>query len=329
MISFVYVTCRKDPKLEWFIDALYNQIKINNFDINKIQIVIVDYELQYDKDNLRKYMIEKIINNRFDFIHVPPKPSNIQGIYKLTKINYFSCSLARNTGICYVKYDYVAFIDDLSTFEEGSFAEIVKCASLNIVVGFAYKKVNNLSVIDGKIVSKTEHAGGIDSRWNGGDIFRKISGSQLYGYSASPLSIILKINGYDEICNTMGGEDYHYGMRIDKLNIPIYYNRRVVFYESEEFADQGNVFIRRDPLLSKELYLSLMSKFNVTNRYVNNARYDLSHFILDLLTRNKSWTEGNDYNISELRNKIQEGGEFNSIFDPNTKTLDDLFLKDI
>ena len=121
MISFVYITCRKDPKLEWFIDALYNQIKINNFDINKIQIVIVDYELQYDKDNLRKYMIEKIINNRFDFIHIPPKPSNIQGIYKLTKINYFSCSLARNTGICYVKYDYVAFIDDLSTFEEGSF----------------------------------------------------------------------------------------------------------------------------------------------------------------------------------------------------------------
>ena len=52
-------------------------------------------------------------------------------------------------------------------------------------------------------------------------------------------------------------------------------------------------------------------------------------FILDLLTRNKSWTEGNDYNISELRNKIQEGGEFNNIFDPNTKTLDDLFLKDI
>jgi hypothetical protein len=262
MISFVYITCRKDPKLEWFINALYNQIVENNFDITKIQIVIVDYELQYDKDNSRRDMIKNILNDRFDFIHIPPKPSNIQGIYKVTKINYHACSIPRNTGICYVKYDYVVFVDDLSIFEEGSFAEIVKCCTLKIVVAFAYKKVYELSVVDGKIVSKTEHPGGIDSRWNGGDRFRQIGGSQMYGYSASPLSVILQVNGYDEICNTMGGEDYQYGMRVEKLNIPIYYNRNVVFYESEELADQGNIFIRRDPLISEELYLFLMNKYN-------------------------------------------------------------------
>jgi len=329
MISFVYVTCRKYPKLEWFVDSLYNQISEIKFDIKKVQIVIVDYELQYDENNIRKDMVNKIINNRFDYIHVSSKPSNIQGKYKLTKINYHACSIPRNTGICYVKYDYIVFIDDLSTLGEGLFKEIVKSATSKIVVGFGYKKVHNLSVIDGKIISKTEHEGGIDSRLKLGKLFRKISGSQLYGYSASPLSVILKVNGYDEFCNTMGGEDYHYGMRIDKLNIPIYYNANAVFYESEQISNEENVFIRRDPLLTKEAYMSLMTKYNVSKRYDINGRYDLSHFVLDSLTRDKSWTEGNDYNLAELRKKIQNGGDFNNVFDPDAKTIEGLFIKDI
>ena len=329
MISFIYITCRKYPKLEWFIDALYNQASEIKFDINKIQIVIVDDVLQYDENNCRKDMINKIINNRFDYIHIPPKPSNIQGKYKLTKINYHACSIPRNTGICYAKHNYIAFIDDLSTLEESSFKEIIKCATSNIVVGFGYKKVYNLSVINGKIITKTEHEGGIDSRLKIGKNYRKISGSQLYGYNAAPLSVILKVNGYDEFCNTMGGEDYHYGMRIDKLNIPIYFNGNVIFYESEEISNEENVFIRRDPLLTKEVYINLMTKFNISKRYDINGRYDLSHFVLDSLTRDKSWTEGNDYNLAELRNKIQNGGEFNNTFDPNAKTIEGLFIKDL
>jgi glycosyltransferase involved in cell wall biosynthesis len=322
MITFVYITCRNEPKLEWFVDALCNQK-----DSTPIQLVIVDYALQFD--DTRKELFSKIVRDRVDFIHVPSKPSPVQGKYRLTSKNYFSAGSARNTGICYAKYDYLVFVDDTSIIEEGSFSEIVKCARKNIVVGFGYKKVHDLSVVDGKVITKREEQSGIDSRWNQGTEFREMHGSQLYGYSASPLSVVLRVNGYDEICNTLGYEDLHYGILVSKLKIPVYYNKKVVFYESEELADQGNVFTRRDPLLTKEHYESLMVKYNVTKRWKPEGRFDLSHFLLDLLMRDKCWTEGNDYNLAELRTKIQQGGEFETKFDPDMKTIEGLYYRDL
>ena len=91
MLSFIYITCRKDPKIEWFIDSLYNQIMEENFDLSKIQIVIVDYELQYDES--RRELIKNIIDGRFEYVHVEPKPSLIQGKHKVTSVNYFAASI--------------------------------------------------------------------------------------------------------------------------------------------------------------------------------------------------------------------------------------------
>jgi glycosyltransferase involved in cell wall biosynthesis len=322
MITFIYITCRNEPKLEWFVDSLCNQK-----DNTPIQLVVVDYALQFDET--RKELFSKIVRERLDFIHIPSKPNPVQGKYRLTSKNYFSAGSARNTGICYAKYDYLVFVDDTSVMEEGAFNEIVKCAKEKIIVSFGYKKLWEMVVENGKRLSSRSEQSGVDSRWNQGDQFRRIGGSQLFGYSASPLSVILKVNGYDEICNTMGGEDYHYGVRVEKLNIPIYYNANVIFYESEDLADQGDVFTRRDPLLNKEQYETLMTKYNITKRWVPDGRYDLSHLTLDMLIRNKFWTEGNDFNLAELRTKIQQGGEFETKFDPDMKTIEGLYYRDL
>jgi hypothetical protein len=323
MISFIYTTCRKNPKFDWFIDSLYNQVVEEKFDCSNIEIVMVDFELQYDES--RKEVMKQIVNNRFKFTHVEPMPSPWQGKYRLTSRDCFSASLARNTGICYVSNSYLCFVDDLSVLEPGSFKHIIEYANQNIVVAFGYKKVWDLDVENGKIIHKRETPAGIDSRWNQGEDYRKIGGSQLFGYSASPLSVLLSVNGYDEICNSIGGEDYHYGMRIEKLNIPIFYSKKVVFNESENLADQGNVFLRRDPLLETNHYNSLLEKYGVNHRWVPNARTDISHFVLDLLTRNKSWAEGNNYTLTDLRQTVQ----FNKNFDKDTKTLDGVFLRDL
>lgn len=324
MLSFVYTTCRKDPKFEWFVDSLYNQVISESFDITKIEIVMVDFELQYDET--RRKTMKQIVNNRFQFTHVEPMPSPWQGKYRLTSRDCFSASLARNTGICYVSNPYIFFIDDLSVLEPDSFKYMIDYAKQNIVVAFAYKKVWDLEVENGNIKHKQETQAGIDSRWNQGDEFRKISGTQLYGYNGTPLDCILRINGFDEKHNSVGYEDLDYGHRLEKCNIPIYYSRKVVFYESEDLADQGNVFLRRDPLLSSEQYQFLMKKYDVPKRLDPNGRTDISHLFVDmLLMRNKAWTEGNNYTLVDLRRTKA----FQTVFDPNMQTLDGVFLKDL
>jgi len=323
MLSFIYTTCRKNPKFEWFIDSLYTQVLETQFDTSKIEIIMVDFELQYDGS--RRETMKQIVNNRFNFTHVEPMPSPWQGKHRICSRDCFSASLARNTGICYASNSYIFFIDDLSVIEPGCFKYMVDYATQNIVVAFAYKKVWDLEVQNGKIIHKRETSGGTDSRWNQGDAFRRIGGSQLFGYSASPLSVLLSVNGYDEICNSVGGEDYHYGMRIEKLNIPIFYSKNVVFNESENLADQGNVFLRRDPLITMDEYNTLMKKYNILNRFDPNGRTDISHLILDMLTRNKTWSECNNYNLTDLKRTK----EFTRVFDYNLKTLDGIFLKDL
>jgi hypothetical protein len=194
-------------------------------------------------------------------------------------------------------------------------------------VGFSYRKVPELSVVNGNIKSVREVSHGIDTRNNLGE-FTQISGSSLFGYSASPLSVVLSVNGYDEIHNTIPGEDYNYGLRVERNGNKIYYSKHVLFYETEYIP--GEVcFWRRDPLLTADEYSELMKKFSIAKRWDPNGRTDVSHLLLDMLTRDKTWTEGNDYNLSELRSQILEGGSFQDVFDPDMRTIEGILLRDL
>jgi hypothetical protein len=324
-LSFIYTTCRKDPKLVWFVDSLYNQVQEMGYDISKIQLVVVDFELQYDGN--RQNMVDSIIRKRFDYVHVHPKPSPWQGVHRLMSCNAFSASLSRNTGVCYARHPYLFFIDDLCVLAPGSFFHMVDYAKRNIIVGFSYKKVHDLVVVGGSIKNVREVSHGVDTRYHL-DMFTRLPGSSLFGYSASPLSVVLSVNGYDEICNSIAGEDYHYGIRVEKAGYEIYYSKYVLFYETEDTINEIS-FLRRDPLLTEEDYANQMKRFNIRLRWNPNGRTDISHLVLDLLTRDKTWTEGNDYNLAELRNIIQNGGSFPTSCDVDMKTIEGVFLRDL
>ena len=326
MISFIYSTCRKYPKLEWFIDSLYNQVQELSYPTERIEIIIVDFHLQYEEER-RKY-ISDIIQNRFNFIHVEPKPCPWQGKYKLTKRDYFCAGLARNTGCCYSKFNYICFVDDLSVMGPNLLSIMIENATHQNIVVYGYKKVFNLSVENGRILSLTEHQSGLDSRWNVCEVCY-IDGGMFYGYSSMPLQTFLNLNGFDEICNGVAGEDYHLGVRLSKLNNSLRYDRRGIFYETEDIVGCDASFLRYDALLDDNLYIKLLKKFNIESRWDINGRMDISHLILDMLTRTKTWTEGNDYNLKELRDFIQSGGSFNIVFSDKLKTIDCVYLKDL
>lgn len=313
-ITFVYITCRKECHFEWFISSLLAETIREHVNTNNIQIVLVDFHAPRP--------IECV--GFANFIHTSPMPNPWQGPHRLTSRNHFSAAAARNTGIYFTRSEYVCFIDDTSVMVPGSLKHILTYAQKQLVVAFSYKKVYDLQVSSlGTIDNKREWPQGIDVRLGKGKPFRRISGSQLCGYAAMPLAVLLKVNGYDEITNGIGGEDYHLGIRLTQIGQLIYYSEHVQFFEAEDVCPE-EPFVRRDPELTTEQEAHLRKQFNVTKRFRPLPhRLDVSHFILDLTTTGYT-TRGNMYNLGALRKST-----FNTKFDPNMKSLDGVFLRDL
>ena len=91
MLSIVYITFRENCKFEWFIDSLVHQSDEN---LRKgIQIIIVDGILESNvNESERRSFIKSVIGGKFEFVHVPPKPTRWQGKYRVTSENYFAAA---------------------------------------------------------------------------------------------------------------------------------------------------------------------------------------------------------------------------------------------
>lgn len=328
MISVIYSTCRVNPRLDLFLDSLYYDMKRENVELSlKIQIVIVDYHLQHDKS--REEVFSKLNNNRFDIVHVSPKPSLWQGQYKITSKNMFCASIARNTGICYVKYDYVLFMDDNGFMKPGSLKHILSFCNKKLSVAFAYQYANAINYNEHEVnITPVENNGGIDVRIKQGDVFRKIHGSQLYGHCAMPLENILLVNGYDEISNGIGYEDLQFGIRLMTAGIDIFYSSDVLFYETKNISPEDH-FQRVDFLLKDSDYDKLMKKYKIKARWHSPGSKHLSFLLLDMLMDDDYLTKGNDYNLRHLKNIIQMGNSFPIPNTENNMSFYGVYLKDI
>lgn len=295
MLSIVYLTSREDPKFEWFIESLCLQLSERPI---RVQVIFVDFFLQYDESRADK--LKQLINHRFHFHHVPPKPTPWQGKYRLTKDDWFAASNARNTGIALAMWDYVAFCDDISILMPGWLDQVCHAMEHRYIVAGAYKKVKNLVVENGKVVSYDEHPQGVDSRWGHGSSsgIVPMHPGGLYGCSfGTPLKKLLEVNGLDEACDGQGGEDYDLSIRMTRTGIQFYYNRNMLTYESEELHHVGKIMKRviKPPrqIGKNKDGTPIMSK-------------DASHVILDQVNNDyKRYTPiGNNYNLSKLRETV-------------------------
>lgn len=213
-LTVVYITARKDPKLEWFTTAL----KAQGF---HGKLVVVDFWADGNDPN-----------------RVPPKPTVWQGKHRLTKNDYFAAANARNTGLCLAPDGWIAYIDDLSWIGPRWLEAIQDGMRDNYIVCGAYKKVHKLEIVE-NVPTYEEFQQGIDSRWHQGrdDGPVPLNGNQMYGCSlAGPIEAFLSINGWDEDADLtgMGGEDYICGMMLEKHGWKFRYDRRMLSLESEE-----------------------------------------------------------------------------------------------
>ena len=295
MISIIYSTNRKDPKFEWFRESLL--LQLSNDDLKNIEIILVDY-CHDDSENW------DIRLGPFKGIITKPKQNIYQGPGRLTRTEMFSPSNARNTGVMLSSGDYLVFIDDVGLVMPNWWKAVKESASRNIIVCGAYQKHWEMVVRDGLLISS--RIGGVDSRWDQGNDFGPIgiTGSQLFGCSLGiPYSDFIAVNGFDEICDSIGGEDYQFGLRLNNAGRYLYYDRRMLTIESEELHNQDYKMLRDDRVIAPDIYMLLLIHYGVHRRYIQ-GNWDSSHMILDILHGMKqTWTIGNNYTISDQRAK--------------------------
>lgn len=294
-ISVVFVTGREEPAFDWFASSLARQLG----DGDDIEVIVVDRHLS----EARTERFLRDAAGRFPLRHVSPKPSPWQGPHRLTSRDSFAASNARNSGLVHARAPYVVFVDDCAVLMPGWWSAVRRGARGGDVVAGAYERRSRMVVRGGVMIEGRLDARGRDARWPSGDDALRvpIEGGQLYGASfAAPRELLLSINGLDEMCDGLGQEDVHLGMRIAATGATIWYDRAMLTIESEELNHAGTPLPRNDRWMDEADYLRRLADFGV-HRRATSGRTDASHMMLDIVLGTGSWaTHGNYYWLADL-----------------------------
>jgi hypothetical protein len=303
--SIVYVTHRPNPRFEWFADSLAGQL---GGDSSTVEVVVVDAHHSRE----RELEFAQVAGGRFPLRHVAPKPSPYSGPYRKTTHEYSAISSARNTGLVYARSPYVVFNDDSGVLVDGWWEEVRRAASVGYVVGGSYENRLDLDVEEGRVedpAPRPDSLDLIDSRWELGDdeALVQVAGGQLFGCGlGAPRELLLAVNGFDELCDPIGGEDINLGLRLEWSGARLFYSRRMRMikdgarHRSDKVVrlDRGHA---RGDLLDEQRYMALLQRFGVGARTFADGRLDCGHLCLDILYGTRTVRAlGNGYDLATL-----------------------------
>lgn len=196
----MYVTSRPDPRLDWLLDGLEAQARPGD----GVQLILVDSRIDercrgdVPDDGFRCTSVV------VDYEQVPPKPNVWQGPQRVTDQDWWALSSARNTGLVLADTDYVVFLDDRCKIGP-RWLDAVRAGhrSRDSVLAGSYEKVEGDKVTRDHRLEL--HPGGL----------RGCGGGWLFGCCvALPTEWALEVNGYEEGCDGLSGEDYVFGLML-------------------------------------------------------------------------------------------------------------------
>lgn len=298
-LSVVYITSREFPRWDWFIDSLRAQMLPGD----PVKIIVVDL---YAENRARREHLRQTANG-LNVWHTTPMPNVWQGKHRITKCDWWAIATAKNTGLCLAGTEWVAFCDDRSCLGDKWLVAVKEAMKGNYAVAGAYQKVHNLVVENGLVKTFTDIDDGHDTYRAGyGHPERalKCPGWLMFGCTqALPVEWALKVNGFDETCNSVGLEDTMFGHMLANNGYPICYDRRMLLWEDRTPGQLGSAPKRRDKGVSPA---------------------DKSHAVQSMLCGLKRAMHPR--NIREIRSRILNGGKWPVPTEPTTDFWDNQML---
>lgn len=269
-LSICVTTSRYEPRYDWLMDSLLSGELIPE----GVKVLAVDLHCRTRTESAPWFKI------------VPPMPNPWQGEHRQTPRDYWAKATALNTALCYCDTEWIAFVDDRSVLSPQFTKAISEAAEREYAVCGTYEKFTGLGVASGRVAGGA--LCGKDPRSTGKLSPRACPGNHWFGCcNALPLEWALDVNGYDEASNGMGYEDTPFGMMLRRHNRPIMFDERMAAIQDRTPEFCQPVVVRSDP---------------------GKSPNDKSHALLKRIDgRDRA---GNQYDLRELRGKIQRGEPF-------------------
>lgn len=305
MLTIAYITSRREPHIEWFLDSLARESEATPIEINPI---IIDFYSTEPGRILKHWKFPALT-------WTSPKPTVWQGNQRLPSAHWWAVSNARNTALCLAPDGWIAFTDDRSVLQPGWLGCVKDAMDGNYAVFGSYQKAFDVIVKDGVICSYRNNPLGYDSRLlHLADPKTTITckGAWCFGCaSAFPVEWALQVNGYDEDCDGLSFEDVIFGCMLEKQGYELRFDPRMITFEDRTVDKLDTPFRRTDKGISPR---------------------DKSHAILNTVIHGGRHVAPNYFGeggIRRLRESIVNGGTFPAVGIPEHDWFDGQPLKDM
>jgi len=199
-LTVVFVTGRTDPKLGWVVEDLCEQMREGD----SIDLVVID-AMDRKLSKLVDLKATKTAGKLRRVTVSPPKPTIWQGPSRITSVDWWAASNARNTAIALCRTDYVAFVDDRCRLGPQWLSRVrIAERERDSVIAGSYDKQ------EGRRITQSDHRRALYP-----DGKRDCGGGWLYGCTfAMPFAWCLEANGFEEGCDGLSGEDCIFGFNV-------------------------------------------------------------------------------------------------------------------
>lgn len=242
-VTIAIMAGRANPRIDWILDDVVHQMRKGD----EIDMLVVDGCYAHELPREHSYRGDAALSMR----HVRPKPTIWQGPHRITREDFWAKSSAANTALVLARHEYIAFLDDCCHLAPTWLDAVRQGERDHRVIAGSYSKREGGQTTTDTRLGIAPH-GKIDC-----------GGAWLYGGTfALPLAVALSVNGFEEGCDGLGGEDCIFGLMLGNAKHRIdFVPELAIVQQRDDVSDgSGGAFPRKDKIRRSENFEYIKSR---------------------------------------------------------------------